>query len=341
MHCPVCGHDCVTDARTILAELPGRFAPCPDCMGLVYDKQSPPPDIDTAKPCPSCSKRFIDEVFAEIYGVMVAEGDLTGTEPLAAVGTPLIHPGVAMRRAPYLPPRSLLLLSRSIGERAAACLVDEVPEVRGVVRTEAGTPGITDTDAEPQAYTLLAGCDVRADIFPTTRGPIVVYKQQSVLHIEFSRGQNEKILSLEREIARHHPGTFVDACSGAGTLTLAAFRAGVPRVIANDAWYAAAFWTACNLQVNREALKIEEVTMHRSYDDLRRRPVARDPVRIATAAGRGEVEVYQGDLRLLSAVLPPGIDLTALDLFEKNDPGKVEEITGAWQTRVGGAIFIP
>ena len=341
MHCPVCGHDCVTDARALLTELPGRFAPCPDCMGLVYDKQSPPPDIDTVEPCPSCGKRFIDEVFARIYRVMVAEGDLAGTEPLAAVGTPLVHPGSAMHRAPYLPPRSLVLLSRSVGERAAARLVAEVPEVRGVVRTGAATPGIKDTDAEPGEYTLLAGCDVRADIFHTRAGPVVVYKQQSALHIEFPRDRDPKILALEREIGRHRPRTFVDACSGAGTLGLAAVRAGVPHVIANDAWYAAAYWTACNLQVNREFLGIGEVTMHRSYDDLRRRPVARDPIQVATAAGTQEAHVYQGDLRLLPTVLPARVDLTALDLFEKADAGKVGRITGAWQASVGGAIFIP
>ncbi|SCL74883.1 hypothetical protein L21_0767 [Methanoculleus chikugoensis] len=341
MHCPVCGHDCVTDARTIFAELPGRFAPCPDCMGLVYDKRSAPPDIDTAEPCPSCGKRFIDEVFAHIYRVMAAEGDLAGTEPLAAAGMPLVHPGFAMRSAPYLPPGSLVLLSRSAGKRAAARLVAEVPEVRGVVRTGAGAPGISDTDAEPAGHTLLAGCDVRADVFPTRVGPIVVYKQQSALHVEFPRDRDEKILSLEREIDRHRPRTFVDACSGAGTLGIAAARAGVPRVIANDAWYAAAFWTACNIAVNREFLGVGEVAMHVSYDGLRRRPVARDPVRVASAAGAQEIEVYQGDLRLLSAVLPPGIDLAALDLFEKNDGRKVEEITGAWRARVGGAIFIP
>ncbi|MCC7554605.1 MAG: hypothetical protein KO254_00575 [Methanoculleus marisnigri] len=341
MHCPVCGHDCVTDARTLFAELPGRFAPCPDCMGLVYDKRSPPPDIDTAEPCPSCGKRFIDEVFAHIYRMMAAEGDLAGTEPLAAAGTPLVHPGYAMRSAPYLPPDSLVLLTRSAGERAAARLVAEVPEVRGVVRTGAGAPGISDTDAEPAGHTLLAGCDVRADVFPTRAGPIIVYKQQSVLHVEFPRGRDEKILSIEREIGRHRPRTFVDTCSGAGTLGLAAARAGVPHVIANDAWYAAAFWTACNFGVNREVLGIGEVAMHRSYDDLRRRPVARDPVLVATAAGAQEIEVYQGDLRLLPAVLPPRIDLTALDLFDKADGRKVEEITRAWQVRVGGAIFIP
>ena len=341
MHCPVCGHDCVTDARTIFAELPGRFAPCPDCMGLVYDKRSAPPDIDTAEPCPSCGKRFIDEVFAHIYRVMAAEGDLAGTEPLAAAGMPLVHPGFAMRSAPYLPPGSLVLLSRSAGKRAAARLVAEVPEVRGVVRTGAGAPGISDTDAEPGGHTLLAGCDVRADVFPTRVGPIVVYKQQSALHVEFPRDRDEKILSLEREIDRHRPRTFVDACSGAGTLGIAAARAGVPRVIANDAWYAAAFWTACNIAVNREFLGVGEVAMHVSYDGLRRRPVARDPVRVASAAGAQEIEVYQGDLRLLSAVLPAGIDLAALDLFEKNDGRKVEEITRAWHARVGGAIFIP
>ncbi|WP_342771734.1 hypothetical protein [Methanoculleus sp. UBA300] len=341
MHCPVCGHDCVTDARALLTELPGRFAPCPDCTGLVYDKQSPPPDIDAAEPCPSCGKRFIDEVFADIYRVMVGEGDLSGAEPLAAAGTPLIHPGHSLQRAPYLPSRSLVLLSRSVGDRAAARLVAEVPEVRGVVRTGAGTPGISDTDAAPMTYTLLAGCDVRADVFSTRRGPVVVYKQQSALHVEFPRGRNEKILALEREIGRCRPRTFVDACSGAGTLGIAAARAGVPHVICNDAWYAAACWTACNLQVNRESLGIEEVTIHRSYDDLRSRPVAQDPLLVATAAGREEVHVYQGDLRLLPAVLPPEIDLSALDLFEKADTGKVGRITRAWQARVGGVIFIP
>lgn len=341
MHCPICGHDCITDARTLLKELPGRFAPCPDCMGLVYDKRSPPPDIDTAEPCPSCGRRFIDEVFAHIYRVMAAEGDLAGAEPLAAAGTPLVHPGFAMRSAPYLPERSLVLLSRSVGERAAARLVAGVPEIRGVVRTGAGAPGITDTDAAPQACTLLAGCDVRADIFPTRAGPIAIYKQQSVLHVEFPHERDEKILSLEREIARHRPRTFVDACSGAGTLGIAAARAGVPRVIANDAWFAAAYWTARNIEVNREALGIEEVVMHRSYGDLCRRPVARDPVMVASTAGAQEIDVYQGDLRLLPDLLPPGIDLSALDLFEKGDPRKVEEITGAWRARVGGAIFIP
>ena len=93
--------------------------------------------------------------------------------------------------------------------------------------------------------------------------------------------------------------------------------------------------------MNREFLGINEVTVHRSYDDLQRRPVARDPVVVATAAGAQEVEVYQGDLRLFDTDLLPGVDLTALDLFEKNDAEKINQIAATWQARVGGDIFIP
>jgi hypothetical protein len=340
MHCPVCGRDCVTEARELLRALPERFAPCPDCTGLTYDKRVPPPDIGIAEPC-SCGRRFIDEVVAHIYRIMADGGDLAGTEPLAGVGTPLIHPGVAMRAPPYLPPRSLLLLSPNISQAVADRLITEVPEVNGVVRTEAGTPGISDTDAAPQMHTLLAGCDVRADVFPTRAGEVVVYKQQSVLHIEFPRGHDPKIRSMEREVRRLLPQTFVDACCGAGTLGLAAARMGVPRVICNDAWYAAAYWAGFNLLVNRDLLRVEGVAMHREYAEMRRLPVARDPIPVATACGDTEVEVYQGDLRDLATVLPPDVGLTAIDLFDKRDPEKVRLIMETWQARVGGGVFIP
>jgi hypothetical protein len=246
-----------------------------------------------------------------------------------------------MRTAPYLPAGSLILLSGVVGEQSATRIIAEVPEVRGVIQAGAGTPGIADLDAEPMTHTLLAGCDVRADIFPTRAGPVVVYKQQSTLHVEFPRDHNEKILTLEREIGRRRPRTFVDACSGAGTLGLAAARAGIHHVVTNDAWYAAACWTACNLQVNREFLDIEEVTICRSYGDLADHPVARDPILVATATGAQEIEVYQGDLRVFDSLLLPDVDLTALDLFEKKDAGEISRISAAWRARVGGDIFIP
>lgn len=343
MNCPVCGGDCIEDAPALFARLPHAFAPCPDCMGLTYDKRAPPPDLAPAEPCPSCEKRFIDDVFAQIWTIMADTGDLSRDDPLAAAGTPLVHPGIALHRPPYLPPRSLVLLSRSVTEESARRLVAEVPEVRGVVRNGDGVPGVIDTgtDGNGRRHTLLAGCDVRADIFDTPAGPIAVYKQQSVIHIEFPHGQNPKILATYQAIRKRSPRTFVDTCSGAGTLGLAGGVLGVPAVICNDAWYAAAFWTACNIGVNREALGVEGVQILHSIADLAERPVATEPVLVAVAEGARDIRVYHGDLRLLPPLLPDTVDLTAIDLFEKDDREKLKEITRFWIAAVGGDVFIP
>lgn len=343
MHCPVCGDDCIDDARSLLATLSNRFTPCPDCMGLTFDKRVPPPDLAPAEPCPSCGRRFIDEVFTHIYRIMNEGGDLSGTEPLAAAGTPLIHPGFTLQQPPYLPVRSLVLLSRAITKESADRLIAEVPEVRGVVQTGDGVPGITDPDRDSagRTHTLLAGCDVRADIFPTRAGPVVIYKQQSAIHIEFPRGYDPKIHALDSAIRQKKPKTLVDACSGAGTLGIAAAAAGVPHVICNDAWYAAAFWTACNIVVNRDALAIDAVRILRTYDELRQRPVAGEPILIADTEGVQQIEVYHGDLRMLAPLLQGKADLAVLDLFEKNEREKTRRLTTLWTSTAGGDVFIP
>ena len=169
-------------------DLPTRFLPCPGCRMRVLDKRAPLPGLEYAEPC-SCGKRFIDDVFAHMYVIMLEEGDLTSRDPLIAVGSPLIHPGFAMDRPPFLPEKSLVLLSGKVQKKAARRIVAEVPEVRGVVKTADFVPGLVSHDAHavPRVYTLLAGCDVRADIYPLATGPLVVYKQQSLIHVEFPR----------------------------------------------------------------------------------------------------------------------------------------------------------
>ena len=89
---------------------------------------------------------------------------------------PLIHPGFVMREPPYLPARSLVLVSAIVTPRVAERLVNEVPEIRGVVRSGNFVPGIADPGpgGVPRTYELLAGCDVRASIFPTASGPLVI-----------------------------------------------------------------------------------------------------------------------------------------------------------------------
>ncbi len=342
MKCPVCASDCVKSARDIIAALPAVFLPCADCSMRVLDKRQPPPSMEFGEPC-SCGKRFIDEVFAHIWTVMVEEGDLKKTDPLIMAGSPLIHPGIALDRPPFLPEKSLVLLSRYVTRKTAERLVREVHELRGVVRTGDFVPGIAtaDLDSVPKVYELLAGCDVRADIFPLPTGPLVMYKQQSLIHIEFPRAGYPKIQSVLRHIGSPPVPYFIDACSGIGTLGLAAACLGVPRVLMNDAWYASAFWSAFNLEVNREYLAIGRVRIFEQIQDMARHPVVREPVKIAQTEGDQVIEVYQGDFREIPSLLAPGIrPVTALDIFDKKTESSAK-ILREWHDRVGGVAFIP
>jgi hypothetical protein len=137
-------------------------------------------------------------------------------------------------------------------------------------------------------------------------------------------------------------GLFVDACSGVGTLGLTAACLGVPHVVMNDAWYASAFWSAFNLEVNREYLNIRRVRIFEQIEDMAKHPVVREPVKIAETEGDQVIEVYQGDFRELPAILPRNAStVTALDLFDKKDLAATERIRQDWLERVGGEIFIP
>nr|WP_320162506.1 hypothetical protein [uncultured Methanoregula sp.] len=343
MKCPVCEMDCVQSAKDILAILPTVFLPCPQCTIRALDKRAPLPALEYALPC-SCGKRFIDEVFAHIYVIMVEEGDIRSTDSLIAVGSPLVHPGYAMDRPPFLPAKSLVLLTTKPSKKTARRLIDEVPELRGIVKTENFIPGIASPDLNtvPQVYELLAGCDVRADVFPLRTGPLVIYKQQSLIHIEFPRSGYPKIRSVEQHVGNPPVPLFVDACSGVGTLGLTAACLGTPHVVMNDAWYASAFWSAFNLEVNREYLKVNRVKIFEQLSDLQKHPVTHDPIKIAEACGDQIVEVYQGDFRELPAVLPQGIvPVTALDLFDKSDLSQTGKIRHEWIERAGGTAFIP
>jgi hypothetical protein len=343
MKCPVCGMDCVKSAKDILVILPTIFLPCAECTMRTLDKRAPLPSLEYGLPC-SCGKRYIDEVFSHMYVIMVEEGDLKPTDPLIAVGSPLVHPGFVMDRPPFLPGKSLVLFTASATKKTAERLIEEVPELRGVIRKENFIPGIVDPglSSVPRVYELLAGCDVRADIFPLRTGPLVIYKQQSRVHIEFPRGGYPKIRAVERHVGTPPVKHFIDACSGVGTLGLTAACLGVPHVILNDAWYASAFWSAFNLEINRDYLRISRVRVFEQEEDMHRHLVTRDPVKIAETEGDQVIEVYQGDFRRLHTVLnldsPP---VTALDVFEKRDSPSLKQIVADWTKNVGGDVFIP
>ena len=340
--CPVCGGDCVKDAETLIREAEDLFLPCSDCIAVPLDKRLPPPGLLPSEPCLSCGKRFIDDVFSHCHAIMAEEGVIGADTPLGGIGTPLISPGIDLSLPPFLPRRSLVFLTRHAEKKTAERLVTEVPEIKGVIKDMGLVPGISGDDLSSSSENeLLAGCDVRADIFRSSVGAFVVYKQQSLLHIEFPRGAAPKIRSVEKMIEMNRPGVFIDACSGAGTLGIAALLAGVPSVIFNDAWYPAAFWSAVNIHVNRCLTGTGEIAFTGPCrpDDRR---ISTETVGIADSEGGGrETVVLWGDCMNSGDFIPKGRRLAAIDVFGKDNREKTKRIVSRWKAVFGGDAFIP
>ena len=344
MKCPVCGGPCLEKAGEIVLQREGSFLPCPSCRTTILDKKSPP-SFRRKAPCPACNKRPLDEVVADCWTIMAEEGDLAPTAPIMAAGIPLIHPGVALTAPPHLGDASMVFLSRSVTGNAADRIVADIPEVKGVVHDRGMVPGIAEMSSNPPEYhtnILLSGCDVRANIFETGDSPITVFMQQSCAHIEYPRGFDPKLVATATEVIRYEPGVFVDAACGVVTLGITAGQHGIPQVIMNDAWGYAAYWAAVNLDINRDMLGLDSVEIHITYKDLHEAPVRKEPCKVADAFGDGNhYEVWWGDLHCLGDVLPERVDLTAIDLFGKEDRVKMADAVRWWKKEIGGEVFIP
>ena len=346
MKCPVCGQDCIQSSDDLLISSHHRFTSCPSCNGLPRDKYLPP-CVDTPPPrCPACGKRHLDDVFAHIWLILTEEGVLPVTAPLKDVGIPHLHPSMVLNSPPFLPPASLILLTHAIGIPVAERLMEEVPELRGVVRDRRVVPGISDGYQFPKFHTheLIAGCDLHATIFPSRAGAVVVYQRSSTMHVELPRPTQPKFVSVIGMLNRRHPKLVVDGCCGVGTLGLAAALSGTPsHVILNDRWYAAAFWTGVNIEVNRRPLGIEEFAWCMDFADLCSRKIRTCPVPVAEAAGAGlRLDVWHGDFRCLPRKRTDlGDSLCIFDPFEKSDRYLTEKIMRRWKQDCGGQIFMP
>lgn len=344
MKCPVCGGSCLENAAEIIQQRETSFLPCPSCRTTILNKRSPP-SFRRKEACPTCGKRPLDEVVADCWTIMAEVDDISPTAPIMAAGIPLIHPGVALTEPPHLGRDAVVFLSRSITRPAAERIVTEIPEVKAVVHDGGTVPGIAEMDnalTKYHTHTLLAGCDVRANIFETGEEPVTVFMQQSCAHIEYPRGFDPKLVATATEVIRYEPKVFVDAACGAGTLGITAGQYDIPRVIMNDAWGYASYWAAVNLDVNRDSLGLESVDIHITYEDVQREPVRKEPLKVADASGDGKhYEVWWGDLNRLADVLPKHVDLTVIDLFGKENRARMADAVHQWKKQIGGEVFIP
>jgi len=321
MMCPVCKKGCIQPAQEVLAEIEQRYQACPACAPeLNLDKSAGAKLLlERVERCRSCGRATLDGVMLDALRLLQEFGLREEDETLRSVGSPLIEVGYPLAYSPRLGPRSLILSGERYSKEAAEAMLMQIPEIKGVILSR-GVAGVVDSGKKPLENVLLAGCDLRADISQSLFGETVIYKNQSRMHIEFSRQSAPKMRILEQLYLQGKLRDVVDGLSGPGTLGLMCVLAGARRVVLNDVWLAGVQNVLLNLEANRSLLGIDEI----EYPETSKSAVGKEPVLVGRAHGLCEIEVYHGDLlRLFSRVRPA--DICLIDHFPGANIAEMEK----------------
>ncbi|MDD3753848.1 MAG: methyltransferase [Methanobacterium sp.] len=308
-----CNQDCITPPDEILEKIDSRYYPCKNCPELRLKKFKPLVEqlnsnqrIDKNWGKCNCGRRHLDLVVAHILTLMQEEGIKDEKTTLRETCVPLITPAYPLNTVPYLPENSLIILSSEINTKIAKKILNEVPEVKGVLKGEIkDTVGIKDSQSNPKVYELLAGCDMRSDVVQTPYGPIFIYKYQGEIHVEFPKPLSPKISQLKRVMEKYEDPKILDCTCGPGTLGITALKGKAKKVVFNDIWYPAAFITSLNLEVNGFPVKL---TDHKEN---------------LVATGK-YWDVYCLDVKELGSVLNEKFDICLVDTFPGVDTNYFE-----------------
>lgn len=309
-----CQQECIKSPAHVLKKLESIYYPCKKCPELRLKKFKPLveqlyPDhkIDSNWGKCDCGRRHLDVVVAHILTIMQQEGIKDKNSTLRDTCVPLITPGYPLKTAPYLSKDTLIILSPDFSIECAERIYGEVPEVKGVLKGDIkDTVGIKDSKSDPNAYELMAGCDMRSDVVQTPFEPILIYKYQSEIHIEFPKPVSPKITILKKAMDNYENPTILDCTCGPGTLGIAALKGGAKRVIFNDLWYPATYTTSINLEVNGFPVELS---------DQKHGLVARGKFG----------DVYCLDVKKLGSVLDEKFDICLVDTFPGVDAEEFKE----------------
>jgi hypothetical protein len=304
----------------VLESIDNLYIACRYCATEpALDKSLPLRDLpDSIKRCPACGKAPLDAVMLDCLHIMAEHGIREPEDGLRSVGWPLVSVGFPLAYPPRLGPDSLIVMGEQISRAAAEAIVDQVPEVKGVILSKS-IPGVA-SDGSAHENPLLAGCDLRCDLAQSIFGELVIYKNQARIHVEFPRASAPKMKTLENLYFNRRLSDVVDGLCGPGTLGLTCALAGAKRVVLNDAWLPAVENVMLNLEVNRSLLGIDEILRLEVPSHL----VGDEPVLVGKASGACEIEVYFSDLKkLFSRIKPPGLCL--IDHFPGADTRELEK----------------
>jgi len=318
----MCGSKCIKLTSQILENIDLYYLPCAECKTINFKKFSPLASqinldkIDNTFGSCECGKRHLDIVIAHILKIMIEEGIKDEKSTLRDACVPLITPAFPTGSVPFLPYNSMVILSDEINKKCAERIVDEVKEVKGVLKGNLkDTVGMKDVESRPHVYELLAGCDMRCDVVQTPFGPTGIHKYQGKIHIEFPKVKSPKIEILKRVLEDYDNPSVIDCTCGPGTLGIVCLKAGAKKVVFNDIWPPAVEMTKINLEANGFPVKLSG-----NKEGL--------------LAWGEKFEVYNVDIEELGNFLDEKFDICFVDVFPGVNSDKFVKAAGNLSKKV-------
>ena len=186
-----------------------------------------------------CGKRPLDIVMSHILKIMIESGIVpekatlrrNSPVPLSAFYYSSLNPQ-------FIAEKTLILLHPDFTREVASRLINEVPEVKCVLKGSAQVPtGQFDRNSEINHFEILEGDDEQINVMRTLlKEKVVIVKNQSKHHIEVAMTTEQKLLRLHNYLDNNgiKKGVAIDAMCGLGALGIYLLKYGFEKVIFND-----------------------------------------------------------------------------------------------------------
>ena len=186
-----------------------------------------------------CGKRPLDIVMSQILKIMIESGIVPEKATLRRNSpVPLSGFYYSSLNPQFIAEKSLILLHKDFTAETASRLINEVPEVKCVLKGSPQIPtGQFDKNSEINHFEILEGDDEQINVMRTLlQEKVVIVKNQSKHHIEVAMTTEEKLLRLHNYLNNNNvkKGMAIDAMCGLGALGIYLLKYGFEKVIFND-----------------------------------------------------------------------------------------------------------
>ena len=194
--------------------------------------------IKSLEECEKCRDVQIKK-FSPLKDLMIEEGIVPEKATLRRNSpVPLSGFYYSSLNPQFIGEKALILLHPDFTKDAASRLIEEVPEVKCVLKgSPQSTVGQLDKDSQISHFEILEGDDTQINVMRTLiREKIVLVKRQSRHHIEVAMTTEDKLVRLHNFLNNNgiKNGTAIDGMCGLGALGIYLLKFGFEKVIFND-----------------------------------------------------------------------------------------------------------